>query len=205
MQNALAKPDTFREADDITGLATAADGLSLHMARRLYRTASQGQLGKAWRQLRAPPPLPIGPQHGPLFRKGCDPQAWHPTMQQFTKAVRRLKRQKAPDSGGWTTETAESCLEDPRARQLVLQWITSQAGSPTPYSGRRGLVHYHKLVCLDKGNGGVRPILIGTLWTKILSHLLLAQARPDLDIHLEERQFGIGTLRGTGHDHFHPR
>ena len=34
------------------------------------------------------------------------------------------------------------------------------------------------------------------LWTKILSHLLFAQARPDLDIHLQERQFGIGTRQG---------
>ena len=57
------------------------------------------------------------------------------------------------------------------------------------------MVHYHKLVCLDKGNGGVRPILIGMLWTKILSHLL-AQARPDLDTHSEGRQFGIGTPQG---------
>ena len=30
-------------------------------ARRLYKAASQGQLGKAWRQLRAPPPVFIGP------------------------------------------------------------------------------------------------------------------------------------------------
>ena len=86
-------------------------------------------------------------------------------MQQFMKAVRRLKRQKAPDSdsGGWTTETAQSCLEDPRTRQRILAWITGQAGSTNPYSGREGLVHYHKLVCLDKGTGGVRPILIDTI------------------------------------------
>ena len=114
-------------------------------------------------------------------------------MQQFTKAVRRLKRQKAADSGGWTTETAQSCLEDPKARQLIPLWITSQAGSPTPYSGRRGLVHYRKLVCLDKGQGRVRPILIGMLWTKVLSHLLVTHPRPDLDLHLEDRQYVIGT------------
>ena len=132
-----------------------------------------------------------------LSEMGSTPQLWQPTrLQQFTKAVRRLKRQKAPDAGGWTTETAQSCLEDPRARQRVLQWITGQAGSTNPYYGREGLVHYHRLICLDKGNGGVRPILIGMLWTKILSHLLLAQARPDLDVHLQERQFGIGTPQG---------
>ena len=52
MSNALTRPDTFREADDMTGLTMAADGLSAQ---------SQGQLGEAWRQLRAPP-LAIGPK-----------------------------------------------------------------------------------------------------------------------------------------------
>ena len=44
--------------------------------------------------------------------------------------------------------------------------------------------------------GGVRPILIGMIWTKLVSHLLLAQARPDLEPFLKGKQFGIGTPRG---------
>ena len=82
-------------------------------------------------------------------------------MAQFMKAIRRLKRQKAHDAGGWTTETAQSCLEDPRTKTKVLQWITGQAGSIPSYAGREGLAHFHRLICLDKGGGGVvRPILI---------------------------------------------
>ena len=34
------------------------------------------------------------------------------------------------------------------------------------------------------------------LWTKLVSHLLLAQARPDLEPFLRGRQFGIGTPQG---------
>ena len=171
----------------------------------------RGQLGRAWRQLRAPPPLPAGAKQweaareklfphgsteGPPLREDSTPHHWQPTIQQFNKALHRLKRQKAPDAGGWTTESAQSCLDDPRTKQRILQWITGQAGSIGTYTGREGLVHFHKLICLDKGNGGVRPILIGMLWTKLLSHLLLAQARPDLDVHLKDRQYGIGTPQG---------
>ena len=159
----------------------------------------------------SPPPLPAGVKQweaareklfphgsteGPPLREDNLANQWQPTTQQFDKAIHRLKRQKAPDAGGWTTETAQSCLEDPRTKQRVLQWLTGQAGAISTYTGREGLVHFHKLVCLDKGNGGVRPILIGMLWTKVLSHILLAQARPDLDIHLKDRQYGIGTPQG---------
>ena len=56
MQRALARPDQQKEMDNLHPLATSEDGLSQHMAKRLYRAASQGQPGKAWRQLRAPPP-----------------------------------------------------------------------------------------------------------------------------------------------------
>ena len=34
------------------------------------------------------------------------------------------------------------------------------------------------------------------IWTKLVSHLLLAQARPDLEPFLKGRQFGIGTPQG---------
>ena len=45
--------DTLMQAD----LAASKDGLSQHTAQRLYKAASQGQLGKVWRQLRSPPPV----------------------------------------------------------------------------------------------------------------------------------------------------
>ena len=106
------------EPDESQPLATGPDSLPPRTARRLYKAASQGQLGKAWRQLRAPP--------------------------------RR----------------------------------------------RRGLWRTHRLVCLDKGGGAIRPILIGMIWAKLLSHLLLLPAKSDLEPFLKHRQFGIGTPQG---------
>ena len=40
--------------------------------------------------------------------------------------------------------------------------------------GGEDLWHTHRLVCLDKGGGAIRPILIGMIWAKLLSHLLSA-------------------------------
>ena len=34
------------------------------------------------------------------------------------------------------------------------------------------------------------------LWSTLLSHLLLQPAKPDLEIFLRDRQFGIGTPQG---------
>ena len=55
--------DTPRfEPDESQPLGTGPDSLPPRTARRLYKAASQGQLGKAWRQLRAPPPVHVGPK-----------------------------------------------------------------------------------------------------------------------------------------------
>ena len=61
------------EQDESQPLVTGADSLPPRTAKRLYKAASQGQLGKAWRQLRATPSI-RGP--GPMGR-GCS-QAYSP-------------------------------------------------------------------------------------------------------------------------------
>ena len=169
-----------------------------------------GQLGKAWRQLRALPPLPAGiPQweaareklfpHGsregrPRLRDESTPHLWQPTMPQFTKAVRRLKRQKA--EGGPPKRLRAAWRTPVPNKRSCSGSLARPAPSHRMQAGKAWSKVYHRLFCLDKGGGGVRPILIGMIWTKILSHLLLARARPDLDIHLKERQLGIGTSQG---------
>ena len=210
MEAALARPDPIYEHNPGLELAASKDGLSAH-TQRLYKAASQGQLGKAWRQLRAPPPLHIGQAEwaaaaqklfphesteGPPLREDCHPASWQPTEKQFQDAACRLKKGRAADSGGWTTELAQGALSNPQVRPEVLKWLHGLAICLDPFFGRQGLTHYHKLVCLDKGGGGVRPILIGMIWTKLVSHLLLAQARPDLEPFLKGKQFGIGTPQG---------
>ena len=60
MTEALARPDPHFEQNPSLELAVAPDGLSPHTAQRLCRAASHGQLGKAWRHFRAPPPMNVG-------------------------------------------------------------------------------------------------------------------------------------------------
>ena len=58
MREALARPASQLPAQEPAD-ALAEGGLSPETARRLYRAAVAGQLGKAWKQLRAPPPQTI--------------------------------------------------------------------------------------------------------------------------------------------------
>ena len=89
------------EQDESQPLATCADSLPPRTARRLFKAASQGQLGKAWRQLRAPPPVHIGPDQwnealaklphekpeGPPHREDITPERWFPTPREHTHAT----------------------------------------------------------------------------------------------------------------------
>ena len=121
MQAALARPDPSFENNPGFELAASKDGLSQHTVQRLYKAASQGQLGKAWRQLRSPPPLPIGPAEwhaaaeklfpresteGPPLREECAPDMWQP-----------LKKGRAADSGGWTTEEEEEAQKEKKGKR----------------------------------------------------------------------------------------
>ena len=84
----------------------------------------------------------------------------------------------------------------PPLKQMLLTWIHTHAIATSGPARRRGLWRTHRLVCLDKGGGAIRPILIGMIWAKLLSHLLLQPAKSDLEIFLRDRQFGIGTPQG---------
>ena len=126
------------------------------------------------------------------------PERWFPTPREYNHAVSKLKRNKAADAGGWTTETAQGCMDHPRLKQTVLNWLHAHATATEGPAPRRGLWRTRRLVRLDKGGGAIRPILIGTLslWSKLLSHLLLQPAKSDLEVFLRDRQFGIGPPQG---------
>ena len=115
MREFLETPVPKYEQDESQPLVTSADSLPPRTAKRLYKAASQGQLGKAWRQLRAPPPVFIGPdqwnealakftpheeQEGPPLREDITPERWFPTPREYNHAISKLKRNKAADAGG---------------------------------------------------------------------------------------------------------
>ena len=94
-------------------------GLSQEMARKLHAAACQGQVGKAWKQMRSPPPSKITKEvweeakgklktHHDAPPLSVDAKSWHPTVEQCTTVIYELKHNKAPDVGGWTTESAKA-------------------------------------------------------------------------------------------------
>ena len=115
--------------------------------------------------------------------------------QEFDQTISKFKKHKAADAGGWMTETAQSCLAHPRLKTSLLEWTYGPAVSTNVPAQRVGLIHAHRLVCLDKGVG-IRPILMGMIRSKFLSHLLLEKAKSDLEAFLRDQQFGIGTPQG---------
>ena len=136
IQRVLECPLPKCEQDESQPLATSPDNLPTRTACRLYKAASQAQLGKAWRQLRAPPPVFVGLDQWnealakftphqkpelPLLREDITPERWCPTPREYNHAISKLKRNKAADAGGWTTETAQSCVEHPHLKQTLLQ------------------------------------------------------------------------------------
>ena len=92
-------------------------GLSKEMARKLQAAACQRQVGKAWKQMRSPPPTELTAEvweeakgklkpHADATPPLVDAKSWHPTVEQCTTVIYELKHNKAPDVGGWTTESA---------------------------------------------------------------------------------------------------
>ena len=67
MREAQARPTSQPPAHEPADVF-AEGGLSPETARRLYRAAASGQLGKAWKQLRAPPPQTITEE---VWRGAC--------------------------------------------------------------------------------------------------------------------------------------
>ena len=191
--------------------AIGEGGLSRDTARSLYAAAQRGHLGKAWKQLRTPPPMgitsevwmqakeklcPLGDDRPdlPMF---ATPGDWQPTLGEFKKAVSRLKTGKALDLGGWSSELLQHSMNTPHLRDLGHQWVVHMAVATNLHARRAEMMHATKLVALDKGGGQLRPICVSTIWVKLISYLLLPKARECLDPHLQGHQFGVGTSQGA--------
>ena len=118
------------------------------------------------------------------------------TEDQVRRALLKLKPGKAADAGGWTAEAIWAVARLPRCRPLMAEWLTRVGTSEQARPARLQLLRTHRVVALEKPGRSTRPILIGTIWAKVLSHLLLREARPALQPHMEHRQFGVGTPQG---------
>ena len=76
-------------------------GLSQEVAKKLHAAACQGQVGKAWKQMRSPPPSKITKEvweeakgklkpHHDAPPSSVDAKSWHPTVEQCTTVIYEL-------------------------------------------------------------------------------------------------------------------
>ena len=174
-------------------------GLSQQMARKLHAAARQGQVGKAWKQMRYPPPAPLTPEvwaeaksklkpHGDMAMPTVDARSRHPTNEHCTTVTYELKHNNAV---GWTTESA---ILPHHLPPLWGAWLTHIVqGSPDHARARAW--HAHKSVFANLQEATVLSSS-ALVWVKLLSRLLLKEAGAPLKELAENTQFGVGVPHG---------
>ena len=111
--------------------------------------------------------------------------------------LNRLNRRKPKGDGGKgmgkMSRQLESCLERPPPQTNSFEQDSCPCCCDRRTRPAERTLAHPQTGLLGQGRGAIRPILIGMLWSKVLSHLLLQPAKSDLEIFLRDRQFGIGT------------
>eukprot|EP00971_Amphidinium_carterae_P286757 5693333-Amphidinium_carterae.1 len=107
-----------------------------------------------------------------------------------------MKRNKAFDHHGWTAESARVLLGDARVWQCIENWLTHLAAMECNESVLRTL-HSCKCVPMRKAQNGVRPILIPTLWAKLISSSILQAQEEALVPLFRDKQWALGESNST--------
>eukprot|EP00971_Amphidinium_carterae_P311854 6198854-Amphidinium_carterae.1 len=114
----------------------------------------------------------------------------------LSKSLLRMKRNKAFDHHGWTAESARVLLGDARVWQCIENWLTHLAAVECNESILQ-VLHSCKCVPLRKAQNGVRPILIPTLWAKLISSSILQAQEEALVPLFRDKQWALGESNST--------
>ena len=183
--------------------------LSDQDAKTLLFAVKKGQPGKALRRLDAAtqaPPTPaswasamqkLAPHDHPAVPAGIvDPELWHPAEAAWQTAAGKLKDSKALDPGGWSHEAVKAIWRSPGARTKLVRWLDQLMWESDEHMLQ--LLHVHRPVLLSKpGTDAVRPILISTVWHKLMTSAVTLTLRPLLLPAIEDTQFGVGAAAGA--------
>ena len=164
--------------------------LSDQEAKTLLFAVKKGQPGKALRRLDAAtqaPPTPaswasaiqkLAPHDHPAVPAGIvDPELWHPADAAWQTAAGKLKDSKALDPGGWSHEAVKAIWRSPGARTKLVRWLGQLMWETDERMLQ--LLHVHRPVLLSKpGTNAVRPILISTVWHKLVTSAVTLTLRP---------------------------
>ena len=172
-------------------------------AQRVARLAAQGELRRAASAVDGRPVLDgdpqvlaklkaLHPQGAPVsagLARGVTPLAI--TSDQLDELVARAPSNRAPGPSGWRFEHLRRCYGSPRFRAALLAFTNQLLSGSCP---RCPELQASRLVCLDKGGGGVRPIAMPEVWLKLADSASLLALRP-AGTALAPLQLG-GGLRG---------
>ena len=141
--------------------------------------------GKAWRQLRAPPPsLWVRTSSRQVYEPAGPLSLHRKTGSQLPRSLTRsLPNSKSADAGGWTTETAEP---PPPQSSLSGKFAVDARPSPqtSPPLGPVLRAPGSSLVCLAKGGGAIRPIPKGMRSSRVVACLDLKNAFGAIERHM---------------------
>ena len=113
------------------------------------------------------------------------------SAEQLDVIVARAPPHRAPGPSGWRWEHIRQCYAVPRFQAALLAFVNQLLAGNAP---RCPDLQASRLICLDKGNGGVRPIAMPEVWAKLADSASLLVLRPAGEA-LAPLQLG-GGLRG---------
>ena len=198
----LLHAQTALEGHQPRSTTEGEDHLSISEAKRLMRLAKDGQHSKAWKQLHSPGLAPATAQTFEAALQKLQPRGDAPVQcpepphqcsiprQIWHKAIRGLRLKKAADPGGWSTELWQTLWQDELLQPSLQRWLEAIT-APQASSACKKLISITHLVMLAKPSGsGVRPILLVSLFRKILHSAIAHLAGPELHQLTDHAQFG---------------
>ena len=206
---AMQQPDALPTyiADD-EPMNAADPALTPQEAAKLFKHVSRGEQCAALKRIRAQPLAPptkaswdaawakLNPESSPdLVHAGPSP-VWRPEPKHWATTVERLRPGKALDPGGWSHEILQQAWMTAAIAQRIRDWLeTSFARASVPEAQ---LTQMHRSVLLTKPNSSsIRPILVSTIWKKILAGATTHAVKPLFQPLFEHSQYGIGIAGGA--------
>ena len=125
---------------------------------------------------------------------------WRPESKHWTRTIDRLRPGKALDPGGWSHETVQQAWSNAATAHRIREWLESYFARASVPEAQ--LMQMHRTVLLTKpGSTSIRPILVSTIWKKILAGATTQAVRPLFEDLFAHSQYGIGIAGGASSMH----
>ncbi|WP_331035221.1 reverse transcriptase domain-containing protein [Lactovum miscens] len=111
-------------------------------------------------------------------------------------SIMQFSNGSSPGPSGWGGNMVSSLLLNDECKALFVLFIEDIINARISSYGKRWLTS-SKLIAIDKPNGGLRPIAIGELFTRISGRFLTKLVEKKTNDFFSPVQFGIGVQNGS--------